>query len=98
MAEFVIITGLSGAGRSEAGKHLEDMGWFVIDNLPPTLIPKVAELTAGPGAAVDRVALDPAPYLVGHAPLVPQVADLQVGRHWRQEQLRQGVCISVIHL
>lgn len=57
MAEFVIITGLSGAGRSEAAKHLEDMGWFVIDNLPPALIPKVSELTAGPGAAVDRVAL-----------------------------------------
>ena len=57
MAEFVIITGLSGAGRSEAAKHLEDMGWFVIDNLPPSLIPKVSELTTAPNAAVDRVAL-----------------------------------------
>lgn len=52
-----MITGLSGAGRTEAAKHLEDMGWFVIDNLPPALMPKVAELTASPGALVDRVAL-----------------------------------------
>jgi len=56
MAEFILITGLSGAGRSEAAKHLEDLGWFVIDNLPPTLMPKVSELATGPGATVDRVA------------------------------------------
>jgi UPF0042 nucleotide-binding protein len=57
MAEFVIISGLSGAGRSEAAKHLEDLGWFVIDNLPPSLIPKVAELATAPGSDIDRVAL-----------------------------------------
>jgi UPF0042 nucleotide-binding protein len=39
-----IITGMSGAGRSEAAHVLEDLGWFVIDNLPPQLIGKVAEL------------------------------------------------------
>src|SRR4030095_1879434 len=42
--EFVVITGLSGAGRSEAAKVLEDLGYFVIDNLPPSLIGRVAEL------------------------------------------------------
>ena len=44
MSEFIVITGLSGAGRTQAAKTLEDLGWFVIDNLPPALIPKVAEL------------------------------------------------------
>jgi RNase adapter protein RapZ len=42
--ELTIITGLSGAGRSSAADVLEDLGYFVIDNLPPALIPKVAEL------------------------------------------------------
>ena len=39
-----MITGLSGAGRSQASNSLEDLGWFVIDNLPAELIPKVGEL------------------------------------------------------
>ena len=42
--DVTIITGLSGAGRSEAAKCLEDLGYFVVDNLPPSLIPKMAEL------------------------------------------------------
>jgi len=46
---FTIITGLSGAGRSEAAKCFEDLGYFVVDNLPPALLPKMAELTARPG-------------------------------------------------
>jgi UPF0042 nucleotide-binding protein len=46
---FTIITGLSGAGRSEAARCLEDLGFFVIDNLPPALIGKMAELSTGPG-------------------------------------------------
>ena len=49
VSEFVVITGLSGAGRSQAADDLEDLGWFVIDNLPPALIPKVAELAPAPG-------------------------------------------------
>ncbi|MGI8493144.1 MAG: RNase adapter RapZ, partial [Acidimicrobiales bacterium] len=44
VAEFSIITGLSGAGRSQAGATLEDLGWFVIDNMPTALVTKVAEL------------------------------------------------------
>lgn len=54
--EVLLITGLSGAGRSEAAKVLEDLGWFVVDNLPPTLIPKMAELGARPGGP-SRIAI-----------------------------------------
>jgi UPF0042 nucleotide-binding protein len=57
VSEFVVITGLSGAGRSEVANGLEDLGWFVIDNLPTELIPKVAELTRSPGSTTPRVAL-----------------------------------------
>lgn len=42
--KFVIITGLSGAGRSQALKRLEDMGYFCVDNLPPKLIPEFAKM------------------------------------------------------
>jgi UPF0042 nucleotide-binding protein len=54
--DFTIITGLSGAGRSEAAKCLEDMGYFVVDNLPPALIGKMAELVAQSGSP-SRVAI-----------------------------------------
>jgi UPF0042 nucleotide-binding protein len=47
--DVTIVTGMSGAGRSEAANVLEDLGYFVIDNLPPALIGKVAELAAGRG-------------------------------------------------
>ncbi|HEV2766905.1 MAG TPA: RNase adapter RapZ [Acidimicrobiales bacterium] len=57
MSEFVVITGLSGAGRTQAANALEDLGWFVIDNLPPSLIDKVAELAQAPGTSIERVAL-----------------------------------------
>jgi UPF0042 nucleotide-binding protein len=57
MAEFLIITGMSGAGRSQAGATLEDLGWFVIDNMPTALITQVAELIAAPGSTTDRVVL-----------------------------------------
>jgi UPF0042 nucleotide-binding protein len=57
VAEFIIITGLSGAGRSQAGATFEDLGWFVIDNMPTALITKVAELVAAPGTDTERVAL-----------------------------------------
>ncbi len=54
---FTIITGLSGAGRSEAAKALEDLGYFVVDNLPPSLLPKMAELASRPGGPGGRVAI-----------------------------------------
>ena len=55
--DITIVTGLSGAGRSEAANVLEDLGFFVIDNLPPLLIPKVAELARAPGRPPTRYAL-----------------------------------------
>ena len=57
MIELLVVTGMSGAGRSTAGAALEDLGWFVIDNLPVELIPKVAELVRRPGSDTERVAL-----------------------------------------
>jgi UPF0042 nucleotide-binding protein len=52
-----VITGLSGAGRSEAAKVLEDLGWFVIDNLPPALIEKMLSLALAPGHEIERIAM-----------------------------------------
>ena len=57
MSEFLVVTGMSGAGRSTAAASLEDLGWFVIDNLPTALIGKVAELVGLPGSEAERVAL-----------------------------------------
>ena len=57
MAEYLILAGLSGAGRSTAAATFEDRGWFVIDNLPPALIGKIAELTSQAGAEYERVCL-----------------------------------------
>ena len=57
MSEFLVVTGNSGAGRSHAANVLEDLGWFVIDNLPPALIPKVGELADAPGSTTGNVAL-----------------------------------------
>jgi UPF0042 nucleotide-binding protein len=74
--EFVVITGLSGAGRSQAADHLEDLGWFVIDNLPPALIPKVVDLATTPDSEYPRLAL-----VVGagtyHDELMPALAELR---------------------
>jgi RNase adapter protein RapZ len=55
-ADIVIITGLSGAGRSTAAKSLEDLGWFVVDNLPPGLLPTMADLAARSNGAVAKMA------------------------------------------
>ncbi len=54
---LVIVTGLSGAGRTTAAKVLEDVGYFVIDNMPPSLIERVVDLATAQGSAVERVAL-----------------------------------------
>ena len=71
-----MITGLSGAGRSQAADILEDLGWFVIDNLPPTLIPKVAELAEAPGSDIAKVVLvvGIGPY---HEAVLPALEDLR---------------------
>ncbi|MBT9171813.1 MAG: Nucleotide-binding protein YvcJ [Syntrophomonadaceae bacterium] len=54
---FVIITGLSGAGKSQAMHSFEDLGYFCIDNLPPLLIPKFAEAVAQSDGKINRIAL-----------------------------------------
>jgi RNase adapter protein RapZ len=54
--EIVIITGLSGAGRSTAAKALEDLDWFVADNLPADLLPTMADLARRASGAVPRMA------------------------------------------
>ena len=51
-----MLTGLSGAGRTAFASDLEDLGWFVIDRLPPDLMAKVADLARGPESPLDRVA------------------------------------------
>ncbi len=55
--EFVVITGQSGAGRTQVANSFEDLGWHVIDNMPPDFIPRMAEVAADPTRAFDRVAL-----------------------------------------
>lgn len=55
--ELLIITGMSGAGRSTTGKALEDLGWYVVDNLPPQMLEPLAELTARAGLTIPRLAV-----------------------------------------
>jgi len=57
MSEYVVIAGMSGAGRSTASAALEDAGWYVIDNMPAALLTHVAEALSGAGEHQERVAL-----------------------------------------
>ena len=54
---FVIVTGLSGAGKTQATRALEDLGYFCVDNLPPKLISKFAEMCTQSGGNIEKVAL-----------------------------------------
>lgn len=54
---FVILTGMSGAGKSTVLRFLEDIGFFCVDNLPPSLMPKFIELCSKPGTEIEQVAL-----------------------------------------
>ena len=56
MADILLIAGLSGAGRSQAADDLEDLGWFVVDNMPTELIDKVVEIAAA-GESLSKLAL-----------------------------------------
>ncbi len=81
VAEFVVIAGLSGAGRTTASNVFEDLGWYVIDNLPPALIHQVADLarragTGGPGEG--RVVLVVGRSAVGEE-LLTEVEELRTG-------------------
>ncbi len=81
MSEYLVVTGMSGAGRSTAGATLEDLGWFVIDNMPSALITKVSELVDGTGSEMERVA-----FVVGRGggdldDVLPAVDSLIAGRN-----------------
>ena len=91
----MIITGLSGAGRSQAADDLEDLGWFVIDNLPTELIPKVVELVRAPRSETPRVALVVGPG-VRHPELVGHLASLRAsGARVRQLYLEASTEVLV---
>ena len=81
MSEYLVVTGMSGAGRSTAAATLEDLGWFVIDNMPSALIAKVSELVDGTGSEMERVA-----FVVGRGggdldDVLPAVDALDAGRN-----------------
>lgn len=78
MADILLITGLSGAGRSAAAAVLEDLGWYVIDNLPTELVDTIVELVSKPGSGIGQLAL-----VAGrqHVELLPRVAALRAGGH-----------------
>jgi RNase adapter protein RapZ len=57
VSEYLLITGMSGAGRSTVAAALEDAGWYVIDNMPPSLLGEVAQVVSQPGSEIERVAL-----------------------------------------
>jgi len=81
MSEYLVVTGMSGAGRSPAAATLEDLGWFVIDNMPSALIAKVSELVDGTGSEMERVA-----FVVGRGggdldDVLPAVDSLIAGRN-----------------
>ena len=88
MAEFVIVTGMSGAGRSQAGATLEDLGWFVVDNLPTALILDFAALATSPGSGRDRVVLVVGRDIEQLGELVPAVDELRRG----------GITVRVVYL
>jgi UPF0042 nucleotide-binding protein len=54
---FIVLTGLSGSGKSQAIRALEDLGYFCVDNLPTTLIPTLAKLSLRAGGDIDKVAI-----------------------------------------
>ena len=54
---FVIVTGMSGAGKTTVLKFLEDIGFFCVDNLPPALITKFSQLCFEQDGSIDKVAL-----------------------------------------
>jgi UPF0042 nucleotide-binding protein len=54
--EMLIVTGMSGAGRSTVGNALEDLGWYVVDNLPPQMLKPLVDLAGHTGEAIPKVA------------------------------------------
>ena len=86
--ELLIVTGMSGAGRSTVGNALEDLGWYVVDNLPPQMLRPLVELTERAGDALPRIAA---------------VVDVRGGRLFSDvqeavESLRGNAAIRVLYL
>ncbi len=75
MSEVLLVTGMSGAGRSTVSAALDDLGWFVIDNLPLELISRVGELAAAGSLDYAGVA-----FIVGRSGKVQTDALLEVIR------------------
>jgi RNase adapter protein RapZ len=78
VAEIVVIAGLSGGGRSAAADVLEDLGFYVIDNLPTSLLPTIVELAAQPSSDIDRLALVSGR---NHEGLLREVAHMRASGH-----------------
>jgi UPF0042 nucleotide-binding protein len=78
VAAVVLISGLSGAGRSAAAAVLEDLGFYVIDNLPTSLLPTIVDLAAQPGSEISGLALVSGR---NHADLLPGVARMRADGH-----------------
>ena len=78
MADILVITGLSGAGRSATAAVLEDLGWYVVDNLPTSLVDTIVDLASVPGSEIERLAL-----VAGrqHLELMPKVAAMRASGH-----------------
>ncbi len=78
MADILLITGMSGAGRSATAAVLEDLGWYVVDNLPTTLVDTIVELASQPASSIEKLAL-----VAGrqHLELMPKVAGLRAAGH-----------------
>lgn len=55
--ELLIVTGMSGAGKSQAANALEDMGYYCVDNIPPTIIPAFVELSSVKGKTLNKIAI-----------------------------------------
>ena len=70
VTDIVVITGLSGAGRTNAAADLEDQGWYVVDNLPTSLVRTIVDLASVPGSAIERLAL-----VVGTSPHQADILD-----------------------
>jgi RNase adapter protein RapZ len=86
--EMLIVTGMSGAGRSTVGNALEDLGWYVVDNLPPQMLRPLVELVERAGASLPRIA---AVVDVRGRDFFPELQDII-------QALRAGVNVRVVFL